>query len=146
MGVTGAEWSAELSKGGAKGVLVTMEDTRLAILAGMGAGAQDVVQAFEGNLPDSAKAAVYKEFSNPYTGQVPAADPADLATFAEGGAGKILVKEWGPSARQNLARALFRWDRLTFALDDADFAALDDFYLNRLTATERAAVLRRLAT
>ena len=57
----------------------------------------------------------------------------------------VLAEEWGPSARQNLARALFRWDRLTFALDDADFAALDDFYLNRLTATERAAVLRRLA-
>ncbi len=122
-----------------------MEDTRLAILAGMGDSAGAVVQAFEGNLPDNAKAAVYKELSNPYVGQVPAADPADLADFAEGGAGKILVKEWGASARQNLARALFRWDRLTFGLDDADFAALDDFYLNRLTASERASVLRRLA-
>ena len=104
----------------------------------------DVSTALD-NLPDNAKAAVYKELSNPYVGQVPAADPADLATFAAGGAGKILVKEWGASARQNLARALFRWDRLTFGLDDADFAALDDFYLNRLTDTERAAVLRRLA-
>ncbi len=145
IGVTGAEWSAELSKGGAKGALGHMEDTRLAILGGMGDSAEAVAQAFEGNLSDNVKAAVYKELSNPYVGQVPAADPADLATFAEGGAGKILVKEWGASARQNLARCLFRWDRLTFGLDDADFAALDDFYLNRLTDTERAAVLRRLA-
>jgi len=145
MGDVGRAWAAELSKGGAKGSLGVMEDTRRAILAGMGDSAEAVVQAFEGNLSDNAKAAVFKELSNPYVGQVPAADPADLATFAEGGAGKILVKEWRASARQNLARALFRWDRLTFGLDDADFAVLDDFYLNRLTDTERAAVLRQLA-
>ncbi len=55
MGVTGAEWSAELSKGGAKGVLVTMEDARLAILGGMGETAADVQTAFEAGLSDNTK-------------------------------------------------------------------------------------------
>jgi len=43
------------------------------------------------------------------------------------------------------AAALFRWDRMTENLSERDVAAVDDFYLHRLGASERASVLRRLA-
>ena len=75
----------------------------------------------------------------------PAADPADLETFSQSNTGQILVREWGESAGRNLAVALFRWDRMIENLSDRDVAAVDDFYLRRLGAGERAAVLRRLA-
>ena len=146
MGDTGAEWAAELSKGGAKGALGHMEDTRLAILGGMGAAAGDVAQAFDDNLSDNVRASVFRELANPYVPRLPPASRDDLATFAEAGAGAILVKEWGADAARNLAVALHRWDRLTQYLSDEEFDQLDDFYLNRLTDTERAAILRRLAT
>jgi hypothetical protein len=77
--------------------------------------------------------------------QQPAADPADLETFAGSGAGRILVGEWGDEAGRKLATALYRWERLTENLSDSEFAELDDFYRLRLRPQDRAAVLRRLA-
>ena len=77
--------------------------------------------------------------------QQPAADPADLETFSESGAGRILVEEWGDEAGRKLATALYRWDRMIADLTETEEAELDDFYLNRLRPQERAAVLRRLA-
>ena len=56
-----------------------------------------------------------------------------------------MTPEWGTDAPRKLAVALFRWDRITEGLSDRDVAAVDDFYLRRLHANERAAVLRHLA-
>ena len=57
-------------------------------------------------------------------------------------------KEWLEWATKRQKQAMYdrkaQFIRAT-SEGDADFAALDDFYLNRLTATERAAVLRQLA-
>ena len=80
------------------------------------------------------------------TRRFPAASPDELAQFSETGAGTILAAEWGADARNKLAVALFRWDRLSAPLDDATFDALDDFFRNRLRPEERASVLRTLAT
>ena len=144
MGVVGAAWSAELAKGGAKGALGTMEDARLAMLAGMGETAVDVQIAFEANLSADAQAAAYKEMANPYTPAQPDASPDYLARFRETPAGKILSAEWGGATARNLSRVLFRADRMGMDLEDADADQLDDMF-QRLTTAERAAVLRQLA-
>ena len=96
-------------------------------------------------MGDNVRASVYRELSNAYTPQLSAADRADLETFAESGAGQILVREWGDEAGRKLATALYRWDRMTEDLTETEEAEIDDFYLNRLRSQERAAVLRRLA-
>ncbi len=70
---------------------------------------------------------------------------ADLEEFANTSAGDILVDEWGAEAAHKFSVILFRWERLTEPLSDAEFDQLDDFYRNRLRPHERAAVLRRLA-
>ncbi len=103
-----------------------------------------ITTAIDG-LDDNVRASVYREFSNAYTPRLPAADRDDLDRFAESGAGQILVKEWGEAAGRNLAIALYRWDRMTEGLSDTEFAEIDDFYLRRLGANEKASVLRRLA-
>ena len=126
------------------GALEVGENLRVAILGDMGVTADEVISAFDG-LADNTRASVYKEFGNPYTPQQPAADSNDLATFAESGAGRILVGEWGDEAGRKLAVALYRWDRMIADLTETEEAEIDDFYLKRLRPQERAAVLRRLA-
>ncbi len=144
MGEIGAQFAEENRDNGAKLTLETMEDMRVGILADMGVTAEEVASAFDG-LGDNVRAAVYREFASAYVPQQPATDPADLETFAESGAGRILVGEWGDDAGRKLATALYRWERTVEGLSDAEFAELDDFYRLRLRPQERAAVLRRLA-
>ena len=143
MGEVGEEWAREM-KGGNLGALEVAEDVRVGILGDMGVTAEDVAVAFD-TLGDNVRASVFREFSNPYTPALPAADPADLEDFAESSAGQILVKEWGDDAGRKLATALYRWERTVEGLSDQEFAELDDFYRLRLRPQERAAVLRRLA-
>ena len=128
----------------AQNAVQTIASVSSDILDGMGASADDVSAGFDG-LPDNVRGAIYKEFARAYVPQQGDADADDLATFAASGTGQILVREWGESAGRNLATALFRWDRMIENLSDRDVAAVDDFYLRRLGAGERAAVLRRLA-
>ncbi len=110
----------------------------------MGATADEVASAFDG-LGANVRMAFYRELGSAYVPQQPAADPADLETFSESGAGRILVEEWGDEAGRKLATALYRWDRMIADLDETEEAEIDDFYLNRLQPAERAAVLRRPA-
>ncbi len=99
----------------------------------------------EAGDPGDASEHSEQALADAYVPQQGDADADDLATFAASGTGQILVREWGESAGRNLATALFRWDRMIENLSDRDVAAVDDFYLRRLGAGERAAVLRRLA-
>lgn len=144
MGEVGAEWANELGRGNARGSLEHGEDVRRSVFAEMGEAAAEVAQAFDG-LPDNVRASVHREFATAYVPRLPPADRDDLEQFAQSSAGKILVKEWGGDAARRLAVALYRWDRLTFRLNDDDFDALDDFFRKRLRPQERAAVMRRLA-
>ena len=59
--------------------------------------------------------------------------------------GKIWSRNGAKPQGANLAIALYRWDRMTEGLSDTEFAEIDDFYLRRLGANEKASVLRRLA-
>jgi hypothetical protein len=104
----------------------------------------DGVNAAVAGLPDTCRAGIVREFSQP-AAQFLAATDEELAQFRKTGAGQLLVHEWGDSARQRLGVILSRWDRLCSQLSDDDFVMLDDFYRMRLGAAERAAVLRRLA-
>lgn len=144
MGQIGAAWADELGRSGGRSALEYGEEMRVAILADMGETADVVAQAFEG-LDDNVRASVYRELANAYVPRLPPADKDTLAQFAETGAGKILVAEWGADAAHRLNTALFRWDRMTDDLDDTEFDEIDDFFRNRLRPHERAAVLRRLA-
>ncbi len=118
--------------------------TAAAIEGDLTAEARQEVNAAVLGLPDTCRAAVVREFGQS-VGQWEPASAEDVAQFAETGAGKILAGEWRDAAPRHLGIALGRWDRLTADLSDDDFDKLDDFYRNRLTADERAAVLRRLA-
>lgn len=145
MGTIGAQFSDEIRGDGAKLTLQAMEDTRVGVLAEIGASANEVTMAFDG-LDDNVRAAVYAEFSNPYVPQLPQADSADVAQFTqEASAGKILGAEWGDETPRKLANVLYRWDRLTERLSDTEMVELDDFWRHRLRANERAAILRKLA-
>ena len=144
MGSVGADFAQELARGDAQNAVQTIASVSNDILDGMGASGADVSAAFDG-LPSNVQASVYREFASAYVPPQPAADAADLATFAESGTGQILTQEWGESAGRNLATALFRWDRMVENLSDRDVAAVDDFYLNRLQPNERTSILRRLA-
>ncbi len=144
MGEVGAAWAEELGRGGGKEALEHAEDVRLAILGDLGAAAGEIAQAFD-TLDDNVRVALHRELANPYVPQLPPADGDALAQFGETGAGEILAKEWGDDAARRLNIALYRWNRLTENLDDAEFDSIDDFFRNRLRTHERAAVLRRLA-
>ena len=119
MGEVGADYAAELARGDAQNAVQTIASVSSDILDGMGASADDVSAGFDG-LPDNVQASIYREFASAYVPPQPAADAADLETFAESGTGQIMMREWRESARRNLATALFRWDRMIEGLSDRD--------------------------
>ena len=143
-GEVGQEWAAELGHGeNARNALQVGEDQRVALLAAMGPQADQVAMAFEG-LDDNVRVAVYRELGNTFSPRLPPSDADDLAIFAGLDHGGILTKEWGGETGRRLATAQHRWNRMVQYLDKGEQDILHDFFTKRLTAPERAAIVRHL--
>ncbi len=109
----------------------------------MGDSAGDVEQSFEG-LDNNVQMAIYRELSMTGTPPQGEASREDMDKFRATDHGALVVDDWGVDAARNLGRALFRWQRMTVLLDDAEDAALHTYFW-AMSAKERGAVLRRLA-
>ena len=139
----GEDWSAELGTGvTADKALQVGEDQRLALLDAMGDSAGDVQQSFEG-LDNNVQMAIYRELSMTGTPPQGEASREDMDKFRATDHGALVVDDWGGDAARNVGRALFRWQRMTALLTDAEDAALHGYFW-RMTAQERAAILMQL--
>ena len=120
-------------------------DVALDIEGAFGSAAADINAAI-GGLSDGLRGAMVAELSNVYVPRLGEADRADLDKFAGTPHGKICAARWGADTARRLAIALYRNSRLEDSLDDASFRSWQDFFRNRLSASERAAILDRMTT
>jgi len=95
-------------------------------------------------LPDDLHEAMRQEMSSPYYPPQGEASRENVEDFTKTSHGAICAEKWGSDTGRRLAAAIYRTARFEKALSDADFAAWEDFFHNRLQPAERAAVLSRL--
>jgi hypothetical protein len=111
--------------------------------AALGASLEGVSAAVAG-LDESLQVSIARELAQP----VVAADPAtteDIAAFAKTTPGNILLSRWGTDGAQKLGTLMARVDRFEASLSDADYTNSQDFFHNRISAQERAAILGEIA-
>ncbi len=106
----------------------------------LGDALSGVDQAVMG-LSDTLQQAMAREMAQGVPAVVEAADWEELTAFRETEHGKILSAWWGRDTDYKLGVALDRVARLEDQLNDWDRTEWVDFFQNRLTAEERAAIL-----
>ncbi len=142
-GTVGEAWAAELGTGAnAAKALQVGEDQARVLLDGMGDSAGDVEQSFSG-LEQNIQYAVARELATTGAPPQPEASREEMEKFKSTDHGAILIDDWGGEAARNVGRALFRWQRMTVLLDDAEDAALHDYFWH-MTAKERASIVQHL--
>ncbi len=55
----------------------------------------------------------------------------------------MAAAEWGSDTKARLATALYRWERMTVLLSDAEDAELHEYFW-RMTAKEQASIVQHL--
>ncbi len=143
-GTVGEAWAEELGTGpNAANALQVGEDQRLALLSDMGDSAADVAASFD-VLHSNIRMAVARELTMTGTPSQPEASREEMETFLRTDHGALLADDWGGEGPRKVGRALYRWQRMTALLTDAEDAALHDYFW-AMSAQERAAILQRLA-
>ena len=111
--------------------------------AALGASLDGVTAAFLG-LDDTLQQSIALELAQP----APTANPApteDLTLFTMTDHGNILTSRWGADSAQQLGVVMSRVERFEASLSPTDFDNWLDFFHNRISAQERAAILGEIA-
>ena len=125
--------------GGPEGIL---DEVTGRLDAALGASLDGVNAAVAG-LDDSLQVAMARELAQP-TGKTFPASTEDIAAFAKTTPGALLLSRWGTDGPQRLGAVMARVDRFEAGLSDVDYEIWQDFFHNRISPQERAAILGEL--
>ncbi len=122
--------------------LAVLDEVTGRLDAALGASLDGVTAAVAG-LDDTLQVAMARELAQP-VGETFPATTEDIAAFAKTTPGALLLSRWGSDGPQRLGAVMARVDRFEAGLSDADYDNWQDFFHNRISPQERAAILGEL--